>query len=107
MSQQGPGGYGGGFGPPGGPGAPPGGFPVIPPGGPPGAPAGFGPQPPPIHPQYPAGGAPQPPKKTSPLVWVGVGCAVLLVLLVGSGAVAFFLAKRAANQGVAAALSAA
>jgi hypothetical protein len=80
----------------------------MPPGGPPGAPAGFGPQPPPIQPQYPpAGGAPEPPKKTSPLVWVGLGCAVLIFLSLGSGAVAFFLAKRAANKGVAAALSAA
>jgi hypothetical protein len=41
-------------------------------------------------------------------VWVGVGCAVLLVLgAIGSGAVAFILARNAAKKGVAGAFSAA
>ncbi len=124
MSQQGPGGYGGGgpFGPPGGGGyggpppgggVPPGGYPPPPPGGygpsggqPPGGgyggPPGYG------GPGYPPGGAPPgygpaqygapppagpPPSKTKPLIWLGVGCALLL-LLGGIGGVVAFLAMR-------------
>ncbi|HVR19260.1 MAG TPA: hypothetical protein VMS65_06185 [Polyangiaceae bacterium] len=103
MSQQGPGGYGGGWGPPGGV------------GGAPGAPQGWGPQGPPAQPPYgappgygPPGGGPQPPKKkTNPLVWIGVGCAVLFLFgVIGSGAVAFILARNA-KRGVAGAFSAA
>jgi hypothetical protein len=99
MSQQGPGGYGG-WNPPGGSGAPPG-----PPGGPPGwAPqphlphGGYAPQP------YGApGGPPLPPKKTNPLVWVGVGCAVLFLIGVGTAVAVFIMARNAASKTIAAA----
>lgn len=100
MSQQGPGGYGG-WGPPGGQGAPPG-----PPGGPP---PGWGQQPPPqgygAQPHYGAPGAvPQPPqKKTNPLVWVGVGCAVLFLIGIGTAVAVFIMARNAANKTLAAA----
>ena len=87
MSQQGPGGYGGGgYGPPGAPpggygppGAPPGGYgpPGAPPGGHPPAPPGYGQAAPP---GYGAPGAPQPPKKTNPLLYVAIGCGGLIVL---------------------------
>jgi hypothetical protein len=126
MSQQGPGGYGGyppGGGPPGGyggyppgPGQPPGGYgpPGSPPGGygGPGAPGGYGgPGGPGWGQQPPQGGPPPygappppgpPPKKgTSPVVWLGVGCGVLL-LVGGAGAAWFFYA---ASQGISAALA--
>jgi hypothetical protein len=113
MSQQGPGGYGGyppGGGPPGGyggyppGGGPPGGYgpPGSPPGGygGPGAPGGHG------GPGGPGYGAPPPPgppakKGTSPVVWLGVGCGVLM-LLGGAGAAWFFYT---ASQGISAALA--
>lgn len=125
MSQQGPGGYGGGgpYGPPGGGGPaggggyggpPPGGYPPAPPGGygppggqspggyggPPGAqpPGGYGP-PGYGQPQYgapPPGG--QPPPSKSPLIWVGIGCGVLVLLGAIGGVVSFILARRAADN---------
>jgi hypothetical protein len=110
MSEQGPGGYGGGpppggWGPPPGspPGAPPGGYGVPPAGGygqppggygqppggygqPPGAPQGF-----PQHGVAPTqpGIAPAPGKKTNPIVWLGLGCGALL-LVGGAGAAWFY-----------------
>jgi|SRR5450432_1374089 len=124
MSQQGPGGYGGGgpYGPPGGGGyggPPPGGYPPAPPGGygppggqPPGGyggPPGYGPpggQPPAGYgppgygqPQYggpPPGG--QPPPSKSPLIWVGIGCGVLVLLGAAFGIVSFILARRATDN---------
>ena len=124
MSQQGPGGYGGGgpYGPPGGggyggpppgggyggppppggygpPGAPPGGY-----GGPPGygPPGGYGPSGAPPNygqPQYgaaPPGGPPSPNK--SPLIWAGVGCAVLILLGAVGGVFALIAARKKAND---------
>jgi hypothetical protein len=123
MSQQGPGGYGGyppGGGPPGGyggyppgPGQPPGGY--GPPGAPPGGyggPGGHGgPGGPGWGPPPHAGGpspyaAPPPPgpppkKGTSPVVWLGVGCGVLL--LVGGAFAAWFF--YTASQTLSAALA--
>ena len=124
MSQQGPGGYGGGgpYGPPGGGGyggPPPGGYPPAPPGGygppggqPPGGyggPPGYGPpggQPPAGYgppgygqPQYggpPPGG--QPPPSKSPLIWVGIGCGVLVLLGAVGGIVSIIVARRAADN---------
>jgi hypothetical protein len=126
MSQQGPGGYGGyppGGGPPGGyggfppgPGQPPGGYgpPGSPPGGygGPGAPGGHGGPGGPGWGQQPQHGGPSPygappppgppPKKgTSPVVWLGVGCGVLL-LVGGAGAAWFFYT---ASQKISAALA--
>jgi hypothetical protein len=107
MSQQGPGGYGGGgpYGPPGGGGygggPPAGGYPPpggAPPGGygpaggaPPGygPPAGYGP-PQPGFGGYPAGPPGPPAKKNNALLWVGLGCGVL-ILLGAAGAVASYL----------------
>jgi hypothetical protein len=93
MSQQGPGGYGGGYGPP---------------GAPPGAPPGWSPQAPAqqaygIPAGAPPGGTPQPPKGTNPLVWVGIGCGVLLLLAIGTGLAAFLMARKAVQRGVEAA----
>jgi len=115
MSQQGPGGYGGGgpYGPPGGYGGqppgggyPPGGGGYPPGGGPPGGgapPGGYGPPgypppggPPPGYgppqPGYggypgapPAGPGGPPPKKGKTLLWVGLGCGGLLLLSIGGG----------------------
>jgi hypothetical protein len=121
MSQQGPGGYGGGgpHGPPGGGGyggPPPGGYPPPPPGGygPPGGqpPGGYGPPGPGGYggpPGYGAPGAPPPgygpaqwggaapggspsPSK-SPLIWVGLGCGVLFLLGAVGGVIAFLSAR--------------
>jgi len=130
MSDQGPGGYGGGYGgggppgggppggaPPGGqggwgqpPGAPPGGY-GQPPGGygqppggygPPGAPPGWQPQP--GYGQPPPG--PPPAAKTNPLLWAGLGCGALL-LIGGAGSAYFYFAVfRPAQQLVAAATAA-
>jgi hypothetical protein len=114
MSQQGPGGYGGfppGGGPPGGhggyppgPGQPPGGYgpPGAPPG--PGGPGGWGQPPgygaPPPYGAPPAPAAPPPKKGTSPVLWIGLGCGVLL--LFGGAGAAWFL--YSATRGITAAL---
>ncbi len=121
MSQQGPGGYGGGgpLGPPGGGGyggVPPGGYPPPggygPPGNPP--PGGYGGPPGSGGPGYPPGGSPPgygppqygagppggspPPSKKNPLIWVGVGCGVLFVLGGIGGVVAFFAVRQKSND---------
>ncbi len=116
MSQQGPGGYGGGgpYGPPGGGGyggPPPGGGGYPPPGGAPpggygppagsppgyggppgGAPPGYGPPQPGYggYPGSPPGGPPVPPaKKSKALLFVGLGCGGLILLSI-AGSVAFY-----------------
>src|SRR6478736_6079727 len=121
MSQQGPGGYGGGGyggppggggygGPPGGGGYPPGGPPGggYPPGGgapPGGAPPGYG-QPPPGYGGYPPGGPPgappggpagPPPKKSKALMWVGLGCGGLLLLSLAGGIASYFYVRSQAS----------
>jgi len=126
MSQQGPGGYGGGgpYGPPGGGGgyggpppgggyprgAPPGGYgpPGQPPGGyggPPGyGPPGYGPPggPPPGPAQYggyPGGpGQPPPKKKSNALLFVVLGVGVLVLLGIGGAVASFLYVRNQANQ---------
>jgi len=122
MSQQGPGGYGGGgpYGPPGGGGyggpPPGGGYPPpggAPPGGygPPGGPPGYGgpPQggPPPGYgpPQQGYGGYPgappggpggplaPPPKKSKALLFVGLGCGALILLGIAGSVASYFYMK--------------
>jgi hypothetical protein len=126
MSQQGPGGYGGyppGGGPPGGyggyppgggppGGGPPGGHGGYPPGG--GPPGGYGPPghgspgAPPGWGKPPGYGAPPPAapppqkKATNPIVWLGLGCGVLLFLVGGAGAAWFFYT---ASRGLSSALA--
>src|SRR5450432_4573984 len=125
MSQQGPGGYGGGgpYGPPGGGGGyggpPAGGYPPPgggPPGGPPpggygppaGGPPGYGPPaggPPGYGPPqqgyggYP-GGPPAglPPKKSKALLWVGLGCGGLLLLGAAGSVASYFYMKSKVND---------
>jgi hypothetical protein len=110
MSQQGPGGYGGGgpFGPPGGGGYPPGGG-APPPGGygPPGAPPGPGGYGPPGYgpPQqgyggYPPPGGPgvPPAKKSKALLWAGIGCGALLVLGIAGGVATYLYMKGQVND---------
>jgi len=46
--------------------------------------------------------APPPAKKSNALMWVGIGCGGLLALSMIGGAVTFFMAKRAAESGLAA-----
>lgn len=114
MSQQGPGGYGGGgpYGPPGGGGyggpPPGGGYPPpggAPPGGygPPGAPPpGYGPPagaPPGYGPPQPYGGYPgaapgaPPPKKSKALLFVGLGCGGLILLGAAGAIASYFYVK--------------
>src|SRR5882724_6955399 len=115
MSQQGPGGYGGGgpYGPPGGGGyggpPPGGGYPPpggAPPGGygPPGGPPGYGgpPQggPPPGYgpPQqgyggYPGGPPGSPPKKSKALLFLGLGCGGLILLGIAGSVASYFYMK--------------
>jgi len=126
MSQQGPGGYGGGgpYGPPGGGGGyggppaggggggypPPGGAPpgggYPPPGGAPpggyGGPPGYGPPaggPPGYGPPqqnyggYPGGPGGPPPKKSKALLFVGLGCGVLILLGIAGSVVSYFFMK--------------
>jgi hypothetical protein len=55
------------------------------------------------HGQPPYVSPEQPPKKTHPLVWVGVGCGALFFLvMIGSAAAGFMLARKAAKGGVSA-----
>ena len=118
MSQQGPGGYGGGggpYGPPGGGGGyggpPGGGYPppgAPPPGGAPpggyGQPPGYGGPPPGYGPQPGYGGYPQPggqppaapPPKSKALLWVGLGCGGLILVGVGLTIAGYFYAKSKA-----------
>ena len=110
MSQQGPGGYGGGgpYGPPGGGypppgGAPPGGYgpPGGPPpgyGGPPGAgPPGYGP-PQPGYGGYPGGPPGPPPKKSKALLFVGLGCGALILLGAAGSIASYFYMKSKVND---------
>src|SRR6478736_1554274 len=105
MSQQVPGGYGGGGyggppggggygGPPGGGGYPPGG----PPGGgyPPGGPPGGG-YPPGGGPGAPPGGPAGPSKKSKALMWVGLGCGGLLLLSLAGGIASYFYVRSQAS----------
>lgn len=120
MSQQGPGGYGGGgpYGPPGGGGyggpppgggypppggGPPGGYgpPGAPPpgyGGPPaGGPSGYGPPQP--YGGYPGGPpAGPPPKKSKALLLVGLGCGGLILLGAAGAIVSYFYVKNKVND---------
>jgi hypothetical protein len=124
MSQQGPGGYGGGgpYGPPGGGGyggPPPGGGGYPPPGGappggygPPGGPPGYGGPPPGSPPGYgppqqgyggypagpPAGPAAPPPKKSKALLFVGLGCGALILLGVAASVASYFYMKSKVND---------
>lgn len=126
MSNQGPGGYGGGQ-PPGGwgppPGSPPGAPPGAPPGGygpppgggygqppggygqPPGAPQGWQPAAPGVAPTQPGNVRP-PSKKANPVVWLGLGCGLLL-FLGAAGAAWFYFSVFKPAQAVAEAASAA
>ena len=119
MSQQGPGGYGGGgpYGPPGGGGygGPPPGGGYPPPGG--GPPGGYGPPgyggppaggPPPGYgpPQQgygypggpPAGAGGPPPKKSKTLLLVGLGCGALILLGVAGGIASYLYMKSKVND---------